>query len=202
MSWRHQNSKESGPVCPFERPDKQCFNYVGPAAKVEWKRNGLRHSFISYRLANIKNVHQVSLEAGNSPQMVFAHYRQLVTERRRRNGSGSCRLKVGRTWCRCPLCRPQMSNRNRRARSPSTNEVREQSPTITGRPRQVQELGANQAKEVGDTHEKCHPGTPAEDQMDQLNNEIGRGLANGETACGDACAQAARDGGLNTLNPN
>jgi len=40
----------------------------------------LRHSFISYRLAIIKNVHQVSLEAGNSPQMVFAHYRQLVTE--------------------------------------------------------------------------------------------------------------------------
>ena len=48
--------------------------------KWTWKRNGLRHSFISYRLAEIKNVHQVSLEAGNSPQMVFAHYRQLVTE--------------------------------------------------------------------------------------------------------------------------
>jgi integrase len=79
-SWLAPFAKESGPVCPFERPDKQCFHYVGPAAKVEWKRNGLRHSFISYRLAQIKNVHQVSLEAGNSPQMVFAHYRQLVTE--------------------------------------------------------------------------------------------------------------------------
>lgn len=79
-SWLAPFAKESGPVCPFERPDKQCFNYVGPAAEVGWKRNGLRHSFISYRLAKIKNVHQVSLEAGNSPQMVFAHYRQLVTE--------------------------------------------------------------------------------------------------------------------------
>jgi integrase len=79
-SWLAPFTKESGPVCPFERPDKQCFHYVGPAAKVDWKRNGLRHSFISYRLAQIKNVHQVSLEAGNSPQMVFAHYRQLVTE--------------------------------------------------------------------------------------------------------------------------
>jgi integrase len=78
--WLAPFAKESGPVCPFERPDKQCFHYVGPAAKVEWKRNGLRHSYISYRLAQIKNVHQVSLEAGNSPQMVFAHYRQLVTE--------------------------------------------------------------------------------------------------------------------------
>lgn len=79
-SWLAPFVQESGPVCPFERADKQCFNYVGPAAKVDWKRNGLRHSFISYRLAQIKNVHQVSLEAGNSPQMVFAHYRQLVTE--------------------------------------------------------------------------------------------------------------------------
>ena len=78
--WLAPFIRESGPVCPFERPDKQCFRYLGPAAKVEWKRNGLRHSFISYRLAEIKNVHQVSLEAGNSPQMVFAHYRQLVSE--------------------------------------------------------------------------------------------------------------------------
>jgi integrase len=79
-AWLAPFVQESGPVCSFERPDKQCFNYVGPTAKVKWKRNGLRHSFISYRLALIKNVHQVSLEAGNSPQMVFAHYRQLVTE--------------------------------------------------------------------------------------------------------------------------
>jgi len=79
-SWLAPFAIDSGPVCSFVRPDKQCFHYVGPAAKVEWKRNGLRHSYISYRLAQIKNVHQVSLEAGNSAQMVFKHYRQLVTE--------------------------------------------------------------------------------------------------------------------------
>jgi integrase len=78
--WLAPFVKESGPVCAFERPDKQCFQYLGPAAGLEWKHNGLRHSFISYRLAHIKNVHQVSLEAGNSPQMVFKHYRQLVSE--------------------------------------------------------------------------------------------------------------------------
>jgi integrase len=78
--WLAPFMQESGPVCPFERPDKQCFQYLGPAAGLEWKHNGLRHSFISYRLAQIKNVHQVSLEAGNSPQMVFKHYRQLVSE--------------------------------------------------------------------------------------------------------------------------
>lgn len=47
-------------------------------AKVEWKHNALRHSFISYRLAEIQNANQVALEAGNSPQMIFAHYRELV----------------------------------------------------------------------------------------------------------------------------
>lgn len=41
--------------------------------------NGLRHSFISYRLADIQNAPQVELEAGNSPAMIFKHYRELVT---------------------------------------------------------------------------------------------------------------------------
>jgi integrase len=44
----------------------------------EWKHNALRHSFISYRVAQIQNVAQVALEAGNSPQMIFKHYRELV----------------------------------------------------------------------------------------------------------------------------
>ncbi len=48
------------------------------AAGVPWKDNGLRHSFISYRLADIQNAAQVALEAGNSPNVVFRHYRELV----------------------------------------------------------------------------------------------------------------------------
>jgi integrase len=46
---------------------------------VELKHNALRHSFISYRCADIQNVAQVALEAGNSPAMIFGHYRELVT---------------------------------------------------------------------------------------------------------------------------
>ena len=49
------------------------------AAEFKWKHNGLRHSFISYRVAAIKNVAQVALEAGNSPAMIFSNYRELVT---------------------------------------------------------------------------------------------------------------------------
>ena len=52
---------------------------VAEAAGVRWKQNALRHSFISYRLAEIQDVNRVALEAGNSPQMIFRHYRELAT---------------------------------------------------------------------------------------------------------------------------
>ena len=47
-------------------------------APFAWKRNGLRHSFISYRVAQLQDMAQVALEAGNSPQIIFRHYRELV----------------------------------------------------------------------------------------------------------------------------
>ena len=47
---------------------------------MEWPRNALRHSYISYRLAVVKDAAQVALEAGNSPDIIFKHYRELVTE--------------------------------------------------------------------------------------------------------------------------
>lgn len=58
------------------------FHSLQKAAKkagVTWKQNALRHSWITYRLAEIQNVNQVALEAGNSPQMIFRHYRELAT---------------------------------------------------------------------------------------------------------------------------
>ena len=48
-------------------------------AKIKWKQNALRHSFISYRLALLQDVNRVALEAGTSPQMIFRHYRELAT---------------------------------------------------------------------------------------------------------------------------
>jgi hypothetical protein len=50
------------------------------ALKIPWPRNVLRHSFISYRIAIVKSADQVALEAGNSPSMIFKHYRELTTE--------------------------------------------------------------------------------------------------------------------------
>lgn len=49
------------------------------AAGIASVHNGLRHSFCTYRLADIQNAAQVALEAGNSPTMLFRHYRALAT---------------------------------------------------------------------------------------------------------------------------
>lgn len=54
-------------------------NRLPKAASFEWKQNALRHSFISYRLAETQDINRVALEAGNSPQMIFRHYRELAT---------------------------------------------------------------------------------------------------------------------------
>jgi integrase len=48
-------------------------------SKVEWKHNVTRHSFVSYHLAQFKKTNETALEAGHSEQMLFAHYRALVT---------------------------------------------------------------------------------------------------------------------------
>ena len=37
-------------------------------------------SFISYRIADVKSADQVALEAGNSPSIIFKHYRELTTD--------------------------------------------------------------------------------------------------------------------------
>jgi integrase len=52
---------------------------IAALAAVDWKHNALRHSFISYRVAETGDVPRVALESGNSPAMIFAHYRELVT---------------------------------------------------------------------------------------------------------------------------
>jgi len=36
-----------------------------------WQENGLRHSFISYRLAVLHGTARVAVEAGNSPEVIF-----------------------------------------------------------------------------------------------------------------------------------
>lgn len=50
------------------------------ALKMEWPRNVLINSFISYRIAVVKVPTRVALEAGNSPCIIFKNYRELATD--------------------------------------------------------------------------------------------------------------------------
>jgi integrase len=73
LSW----SKASGPVCPVKDSNWQ-LKQIAKDAGVQWKHNALRHSFISYRVSIVQDVAKVALEAGNSPQVIFSNYRELV----------------------------------------------------------------------------------------------------------------------------
>ncbi len=88
--WLKPHAKKEGPVLPNIRNEVH-FTRLFAAAKstlddakgkprVKLVHNGLRHSFCSYRMAITKSAPQVALEAGNSPKMLFEHYRELVTE--------------------------------------------------------------------------------------------------------------------------
>jgi integrase len=50
------------------------------AGLAKWPKNGLRHSFCSYRLAATNNAHLVASELGHTTsQLVYQHYREVVT---------------------------------------------------------------------------------------------------------------------------
>lgn len=77
-AWLATCRKESGPVCELNNLTT-AIQRLADRAGVAWKHNALRHSYISYRVAEIGDIPRVALEAGNSPTMINAHYRELVT---------------------------------------------------------------------------------------------------------------------------
>ena len=81
-SWLKPLAKAAGSVWPHSKPYLY-ESLAGVAVKVEvlWKSNALRHSFVSYRVASIKNIPQVAIECGNSPQIIDSNYRELVTDK-------------------------------------------------------------------------------------------------------------------------
>jgi integrase len=86
-AWLQPYHRPSGRVAGYANCAKQLLRLVeeinaadadSAAPKLAWKRNGLRHSFVSYRMGEIHDAAKVAEEAGNSPQMIFKHYRELV----------------------------------------------------------------------------------------------------------------------------
>jgi integrase len=77
--WLADYAKHTGRVWKGTSNDLQhARKELVKASGVKWKGNGARHSYISYRLAEIQDAAKVALEAGNSPNVVFKHYRELV----------------------------------------------------------------------------------------------------------------------------
>ncbi|GHC12618.1 tyrosine-type recombinase/integrase [Cerasicoccus arenae] len=68
----------SGSLCPH-RLDSPVFVEARRLCPVTWKEDVCRHSFISYRMAIVEDERQVSREAGNSPDMIYAAYFELVS---------------------------------------------------------------------------------------------------------------------------
>ena len=80
--WLLPISAKTGPIWASSGSDhSKLQRQLALDAGVSWKNNGLRHSFISFRLAEIQNENTVALEAGNSPAMIHQHYKALVTRR-------------------------------------------------------------------------------------------------------------------------
>ena len=74
-AWLKPYAQPSGPVVLL---CEDRINQFLRAPGLPRKRNALRHSYTSYRLAVINDTPKVALECGNSPTMIFKHYRELV----------------------------------------------------------------------------------------------------------------------------
>jgi len=103
VEWLLPHSKEAGKLMPpghrnafdrvrvragfkpsfFGRTDSELQRLIAAAKKhktklTDWPDNALRHSAISYRLAQSRDIAAVALEAGNSPAIIRQHYLELV----------------------------------------------------------------------------------------------------------------------------
>jgi integrase len=69
----------SGPLIHTVKVQHRAMKAAAEAG-LAWKHNALRHSFITYRLAKIKNRHQVAYEAGHGIAVQIEHYENLVDD--------------------------------------------------------------------------------------------------------------------------
>jgi len=76
--WLRPYRGMKGPLVPVGARDK-LDRVRKEAGLARWPKNGLRHSFASYRLAAIHDAPRVASELGHtSPQMLYSTYRELV----------------------------------------------------------------------------------------------------------------------------
>jgi integrase len=78
QAWLAPYHEKTGKVCPWIRIGRTA-SVLAKSLGLTWPKNGLRHSYATYRLAQCQDAAKVALEMGNTPNMIFRHYRELVT---------------------------------------------------------------------------------------------------------------------------
>lgn len=78
IAWLKLCKHRQGALCTNMAMDR--IRDIALGDSFELPDNCFRHSFISHRVAQTGNVAETALEAGNSPQIIFRHYRELVAE--------------------------------------------------------------------------------------------------------------------------
>ncbi len=83
-AWLTPYAKVAGPVCEVEDSTEALRSLTEKIQREHpgfaWKKNAMRHSWISYKLALTNDENAVSQMAGNSPAMIHKHYRALVSK--------------------------------------------------------------------------------------------------------------------------
>lgn len=65
-------------ICPIGLRKKLEADRKRAGSLEEWPSNALRHSYGSYYLAELRDAAALALQMGNSPRMIFKHYREIV----------------------------------------------------------------------------------------------------------------------------
>ena len=79
--WLRPLAQTSGHISRHAHEHRLAWSFckIAAAAGVTWQRNALRHSFVTYRLAQVRNAPQVALEAGHTVTVLHANYAELAT---------------------------------------------------------------------------------------------------------------------------
>ena len=79
LAWLKPLARKAGPVAPNVDAFGEKLKQLADDAEITpWPHNALRHSFGSCFYARTKNENLTAAEMGNTPQMIFKHYRALV----------------------------------------------------------------------------------------------------------------------------
>jgi len=83
LAWLNPHRKTSGAITPEHNIDVfsgRLHELAVKAGIAPWPHNAMRHSFGSYFLGKTKDEKLTASEMGNSPEVIFRHYRTLVRD--------------------------------------------------------------------------------------------------------------------------